>query len=308
MLGRFKELIATLQQLKDFELGVGPDGRHRAEMLSPFGADTARNTPSRFIFSMAKWFRSLITPEPGTAILYSDFSGQEVYVAAALSKDPNLLAAVCSGDPYLWFLKAIGRVQRDATRETHREARNQIKPILLGGNYGQTPIGAAVRLGVPYAEAAALVDQHRKLFSVYWDWIEAKVQTAFDDGEIRSRWGWRMHVGAGTKPRSVQNHPIQCMGAHILQFAITSLTERGVRVCCPVHDAIVTECSVDEIDEHREEVQLAMKLASKVALGIEIPVDTEVFAHGARYVHRDGVPMFNKVIKILREIDDGNGG
>jgi DNA polymerase I len=63
-LNDFRELYSTLQQMKDFDLGVGPDGRHRADMLSPFGADTARHTPSKFIFALAVWFRSLIKPSP----------------------------------------------------------------------------------------------------------------------------------------------------------------------------------------------------------------------------------------------------
>ena len=104
-LNDFRELYATLQQMKNFDLGIGRDGRHRADMLSPFGADTARHTPSKFVFALATWFRGLIKPGPGMAVLYSDYGAQEVYIAARLSKDPNLIAAVMSGDPYLWFLK-----------------------------------------------------------------------------------------------------------------------------------------------------------------------------------------------------------
>jgi DNA polymerase-1 len=297
-LNDFRELYSTLQQLKEFDFGVGQDGRHRADMLSPFGADTARHTPSKFIFALATWFRGLIKPGPGMAVLYSDYSGQEVYIAAYLSKDPNLLAAVRSGDPYLWFLKATKRVPQDATRTTHGSTRNWIKPFLLGIHYGQTEIGAAFRLGVSYAEASRLVEQHRELFPVYWSWAEAKVQTAFDNGMIRSRWGWRMYVGRGTKPRSVQNHPIQCMGSHILQFAIMAMTELGIRVCCPIHDAVLTECQIDEIEQHWTEVQRIMRLAAKVALGIEIPVDTVEVRYPDSYMDDRGIDMFNRATRV----------
>jgi DNA polymerase I len=137
--------------------------------------------------------------------LYSDYGGQEVYIAAQLSKDPALLDAVSSRDPYLWFLKRTGRIPQDATKQTHGAIRNWIKPFMLGVHYGLTAAGAAARLGISLTEARRLVEQHQELFPVYWRWAEDKVQQAFDDGEIRSRWGWRMYVGAGTKPRSVQN-------------------------------------------------------------------------------------------------------
>ena len=306
-LNDFRELYSTLQQMKDFDLGVGQDGRHRADMLSPFGADTARHTPSKFVFALATWFRGLIKPGPGMAVLYSDYRAQEVYIAAWLSKDPNLIAAVTSGDPYLWFLKRAGLVPSDATKQTHSRIRNWIKPFVLGIHYGLTASGAAVRLGISTIEAERLVRKHKALFPTYWHWAEDRVQQAYDDGEIRSRWGWRMYVGEGTRPRSVQNHPIQTMGAHILQFAIMGLIECDIRVLAPIHDAIMTECPIEEIEEHTAKVQEIMQLAAKTALGLEIPVDTKAYAYPDRYMDGRGVAMFNRVTRILADIDRQKG-
>jgi DNA polymerase-1 len=306
-LNDFRELYSTLQQMKNFDLGIGQDGRHRTDMLSPFGADTARHTPSKFVFALATWFRGLIKAGSALAVLYSDYGAQEVYIAAWLSKDPNLIAAAISGDPYLWFLKKVGLVPENATKQTHGKARNWIKPFLLGIHYGLTASGAAVRLGIPNIEAERLVRKHKELFPMYWRWTEDRVQQAYDDGEIRSRWGWRMYVGEGTKPRSVQNHPIQNMGAHILQFAIMGLTECGIRVLAPVHDAVLHECRIEEIEEHCAKVQQIMQLAAKTALGLEIPVDTKVYAWPNRYMDGRGVSMFNLVARVLADIHRRKG-
>ena len=40
----------------------------------------------------ATWLRSLIKPEPGTALAYVDFSSQEMGIAAALSGGPSTRA------------------------------------------------------------------------------------------------------------------------------------------------------------------------------------------------------------------------
>ena len=242
-LEELKELYSTLQSMKEFSLGVGPDGRHRAEMLSPFGTDTMRHNPSKFILALARWFRGLVKPEPGRAVVYSDYGAQEIYIAAWLSQDPNLLAAVRSGDPYLWFAIKVGLAPEGATKATHKALRDWLKPFLLGIHYGLSVIGAAVRLGVSIDEAGRLLDKHRRLFPVYWQWSENKVHLACEMGVIRSRWGWSMHVRGDTTLRSLQNHPIQTAGAHILQFAIIGMTEIGISVCCPLHDAVVTECN-----------------------------------------------------------------
>ena len=146
-LEELKELYSTLQSMKEFNLGVGPDGRHRAEMLSPFGTDTMRHNPSKFILALARWFRGLVKPAPGRAVVYSDYGAQEIYIAAWLSQDPNLLAAVRSGDPYLWFAIKVGLAPEGATKATHKALRDWLKPFLLGIHYGLSVIGAAVEVG-----------------------------------------------------------------------------------------------------------------------------------------------------------------
>jgi DNA polymerase I-like protein with 3'-5' exonuclease and polymerase domains len=302
-LADLRELYSTLQQLKDFDLGVGPDGRHRADMLSPFGTDTARHAPRKFVFALARWFRALLKPVPGTAIVYSDFAAQEIRIAAWLSQDPALIEAVESGDPYLWFLVRIGRAPEGATKASHKDLRDWVKPLLLGVHYGMTAHGAAARLGVSLEEAARLLDQHKRSFPTYWAWSADKIAAAAELGEMVSRWGWRLKIPPGVSQRTLRNHPIQTMGAHILHFTGIGLTESGIRVCCPVHDAVVTECSIAEVDAHVSQVQAIMRQAARSALGTEIPVDSEVIHYPDRYIDKRGKPLFDKVIRSLSKIE-----
>ena len=89
-----RELRAALAQMRLADLQVGPDGRNRT-MLSAFSARSGRNQPSttKFIFGPAVWLRSLIRPEPGTALAYIDWQAQEHGIAAALSGDGNMVEA-----------------------------------------------------------------------------------------------------------------------------------------------------------------------------------------------------------------------
>jgi hypothetical protein len=97
------ELRETLASVNTAALPVGTDGRHRAAMWSAFGTDTARNAPRKFVFAPARWIRHVIKPPPGRVLVYSDYSAEEVHVAARLSGDPMMIKAAESGDPYLWF-------------------------------------------------------------------------------------------------------------------------------------------------------------------------------------------------------------
>ncbi len=58
---------------------------------------------------------------------------------------------------------------------------------------------------------------------------------------LEASFGWRLNVGADTKPRTVMNFPLQANGAEMLRLSCILLTARGVRVCAPVHDALLVE-------------------------------------------------------------------
>jgi hypothetical protein len=105
----YRELRSSLAELRLNDLAVGEDARNRT-ILSAFRSRTGRNQPSntRFIFGPSVWLRGLIKPPPGCAIAYIDWAQQEVGIAAALSRDPALLAAYQSGDVYAAFARQAG--------------------------------------------------------------------------------------------------------------------------------------------------------------------------------------------------------
>jgi DNA polymerase I len=224
-----------------------------------------------------------------------------------MSQDPNLLEAVRSGDPYLWFARKVGLAPEGATKATHKELRDWLKPFLLGVHYGLWVKGAAARLGVSIDEAGRYLDKHKRLFPVYWAWSENRVHSACEAGVMTSKWGWRMQIPHKANPKSLLNHPIQNSGAHILQFAIIGLIEiAGIRVCCPLHDAVITECDLDKVEEHKAVVGSIMREAALAALGTEIPVDHEVVCFPDRYMDkRPGTrEMFDKALEALRLIEE----
>ena len=99
-----------------------------------FGTQTGRNAAKAktFPLAMSSWLRAIIQPDESTYIIGADFSQQEVYVAAILSKDDNLLQAYESGDVYLAFAKQAGLVPLSATKVSHKFERNLCKSTVLG--------------------------------------------------------------------------------------------------------------------------------------------------------------------------------
>ena len=185
-----RQLRKTLSTLRSIKLAAGHDGRARC-MLSPLASKTGRNQPSnsRFIFGMPKWMRSLVTPAPGTALAYIDYSTQEVGIAAALSGDEALWDAYCSGDVYLAFAKQAKLAPPDATKESHKAVRDQCKAIVLGVQYGQEAEGMAMKAGISVSMAHELLERHRRTYRRFWEFNRLAVANAMAGypGDARPR-------------------------------------------------------------------------------------------------------------------------
>ena len=242
-----RQLRKTLSTLRSIKLAAGHDGRARC-MLSPLASKTGRNQPSnsRFIFGMPKWMRSLVTPAPGTALAYIDYSMQEVGIAAALSGDEALWDAYCSGDVYLAFAKQAKLAPPDATKETHKPVRDQCKAIVLGVQYGQEAEGMAMKAGISVSMAHELLERHRRTYRRFWEYNRLAVANAMAGYPVTLPLGWRIRQGETTdevhpNPRSFGNFPVQGTGSEILRAACVAARREGHTLVAPVHDALLAE-------------------------------------------------------------------
>jgi hypothetical protein len=300
-----RELRHTLSELRQFDLAVGNDGRNRT-LLSPFRARTGRNQPSntRFIFGPSCWLRGLIKPGRGRGIAYVDWSQQEFGIAAAMSGDRAMMDAYWSGDPYLMFAKQAKAVPNDATKESHGCERELFKICALAVQYGMGEASLADRLNEPVCVARELLRLHQTTYPAYWAWAQSAVDHAMLHGWLWTTFGWRIHVGNRPNVRSLANFSCQANGAEMLRIACCLATERGIAVCCPIHDALLVEASKDEIENVAVSTQAAMAEASRVVLGgFELRSDAKIVRWPDRYMDPRGERMWSVVTGILDELE-----
>lgn len=305
LVGKWRELRNTLGQMRLSDLAVGSDGRNRC-LLSPFQSRTGRNQPSnsKFIFGPSAWLRSLIKPTEGMSIAYVDWSQQEFGIAAAFSKDPNMAEAYRSGDPYLAFAKQAGAVPQHATKQSHKRERALFKGCTLGVQYGMGAESLAYSIGETLDVARELLRLHRQTYPRFWKWSESAVDCAMVYRSLSTVFGWRLHVGSDVNPRSLANFPCQANGAEMLRLACCIMTERGVSVCAPIHDAVLVEGPTHTIEQTVAAAQSAMREASAIVLGgFELETDAEVVSHPNRYMDERGTEMWGLVLGILAELD-----
>ena len=121
-------------------------------------------------------------------------------------------------------------------------------------------------------------------------------------GYLETVFGWRVHVGPDANPRSLRNFPMQANGAEMMRLACCLATERGIVVCCPVHDALLVEGPAEDIDAVVSQTQRAMREASELALpGFPLRTDAKIVRHPDRYSDPRGERMWGLVQRLLSE-------
>ena len=195
-----------------------------------------------------------------------------------LSNDERMLEAYNSGDPYLEFAKQAGAVPNDATKQSHADVREQFKVCSLAVQYGMTAYGLAGRLGVAPIVAEQLLRLHQRTYRTFWEWIAAAVNFALIHGYLYTCYGWRFHLWGEPNERSLRNWPVQSTAAEMMRVAAIMLTEGGITVRAPVHDAFLIGGPASEIDAIVERTSKLMAEASKAVPG-RIPARPLFFVH-----------------------------
>ena len=101
-------------------------------------------------------------------------------------------------------------------------------------------ISLAHRIARPPIVARDLLRAHRETYRKFWHWSDSALDHAILTGSLHTAFGWHIHVGENPNPRSLRNFPMQANGAEMLRLACWLATERGIEICAPVHDAVLS--------------------------------------------------------------------
>ena len=115
--------------------------------------------------------------------------------------------------------------------------------------------------------------------------------------------GWTCVTGiTELNARSIGNWPVQATGADILRIACIEGHRRGLKLCGSVHDAILIESSLEQIDADVAQMQEIMRRASRIVLGRhELRTGVDIVRYPDRYVDARGVEMWTEVMRLLEQ-------
>ena len=313
-------LREALGKMRLFDFPVGKDGFNRS-WLNPFGSKTGRNQPgsSRFIFGAASWMRHLVQAPAGHAISYIDWSNQEFAIAAYLSRDPVMIQAYKSGDPYVYFGRFAGAIPQNAIPpgstpteaaqvffEAWDDTRSLYKTCALSTQYFIGARSLSARIDRSMRMANELLRMHRETFRVYWSWVEDRITDSFEDLVQEGVFGWPAHISdSNCKYKGVGNFFCQANGAEMMRLAANRAIAEGIFVCCPIHDAFLIMAPIDRITADTIRMQEIMAWASRQVLGgPQIRSEARIFKHPRFFnkVKKKARSMWHKVRRELKAV------
>ncbi len=99
---------------------------------------------------------------------------------------------------------------------------------------------------------------------------------------------------------------MQANAAEMMRLACRNAIRDGVKICMPVHDALLIEARIEDIQATIDATQRAMAEASKIILeGFELRSKVKEIRYPDRYMDDRGEKMWNTINTILKDMDVG---
>lgn len=213
-------------------------------------------------------------------LLSSDYSQIELRVLAHISQDQHLIEAFQQGaDIHTSTAMRVFGIEK-AEDVTPNDRRNA-KAVNFGVVYGISDFGLANNLGISRKEAKNYIDTYFTRFPGIKQYMENIVREARDKGYVETIYHRRRELPdinsrnfnvRNFAERTAINSPIQGSAADILKVAMINLDKAiedaglKTRMLLQVHDEIVLEVPMAELDTIRSLVKETMESAIRLSV------------------------------------------
>jgi DNA polymerase I len=228
--------------------------------------------------------RKAFVAADGYGLLTADYSQIELRVLAHLAEDPGLIDAFAQGlDVHTVTAAKVFDVDE---AKVDNFQRRFAKVVNYGLAYGMEAYGLGQRLDIPTDQAREILDAYFESFPNVHAYMEGTVREARDRGYTTTIFGRRRQLpelASGNfrirqmGERMAQNAPVQGSAADIFKLAMIELdraldeTESEARMLLTVHDEIVLEVPVGEVEAVKVTVRETME--SVCQLKVPLVVD-----------------------------------
>ncbi len=229
--------------------------------------------------------RRCFVPAVGMVFVIADYSQIELRLLAHLSRDPVFLAAFArGGDVHRETAAVIFDVD---VAEVTADMRARAKTINFATIYGQGPFSLSRQLGISQDEAREFIDLYFERFAGVRQFLDECIVKARECGYAETLFGRRRYIPElkdrnynvrAFGERVAMNSPLQGSAADLIKRAMirvaASLRERrlSAALVLQVHDELVAEAPVAEVDAVRQVLREEMEGAATLSIPLVVDI------------------------------------
>jgi DNA polymerase I len=232
--------------------------------------------------------RQAFIARPGYKIVAADYSQIELRIMAHLSKDTGLITAFAAGKDI--HSATAAEVFGVSLSEVTTEQRRNAKAINFGLIYGMSAFGLSRQLNIPRHDAQKYMNLYFERYPGVLQYMEETRVVAKEKGYVTTVFDRRLYLPEINSSNVMQrkgaeraaiNAPMQGTAADIIKMAmisvdkwIDSLAKDEVRMIMQVHDELVFEIKLQELESYRLKIIDLMEHA--VSLDVPLIVEAGV--------------------------------
>jgi len=270
---------------------ISPDGRIHGTFNQTITATgrisstdpNLQNIPIRM--ELGQEIRKAFTARDGCVFLDADYSQIELRLLAHMSGDAHLIEAYNSeADIHRITASKVFHIPYE---EVTKEQRRNAKAVNFGIVYGISSFGLSQDLSISRRQAADYIRQYFETYPGIKHYLDETVRKAKQNGYVTSLFGRRRPIPELSSgnfmqrsfgERAAMNSPLQGTAADIMKIAMIhvdqALKAQGLqaKIVLQIHDELLVETPVDEIEKVRDILYREMKHAAHLDVELEVDV------------------------------------
>ncbi len=244
-----------------------------------------QNIPIRT--ELGREIRQAFIPKDGYVFVDADYSQIELRVLAHITGDEVLQNAF--KDKIDIHTLTASQVFNVPMNQVTSDMRRSAKAVNFGIIYGIGDFSLSKDIGVTRKEAARYIENYLSTYPRIRDYMEDTVNFGKEKGYVETMFHRVRHIPELKSPnyqvrefgkRVAMNTPIQGSAADIIKIAMVKvwceLKEKNLksRLILQVHDELIVETAVDELEQVKEIVKTNMESAARLSAPLVADVST----------------------------------
>ncbi|HOP06785.1 MAG TPA: DNA polymerase I [candidate division Zixibacteria bacterium] len=227
--------------------------------------------------------KAFIPRDKDYRLLVADYSQIELRILAHYTEDPGLIDAFVKGEDI--HRRTAAEVYGVTPEKVTPEMRRAAKTANFAVIYGVSAFGLAQQTELDLGGAKEFIDTYFERYPGILKFMEATKQSARDNGYVTTLFNRRRYLPEikaknynirQFAERTAINTPIQGTAADMIKLAMVRIHEKMAglksRMVLQVHDELVFDVHIDELDQLKKTVKDGMEKAVKLRVPVTVDI------------------------------------